>query len=88
MKSNKEIVIKSNEKFIVITGASSGIGEACAYKLAKNQNNLLLIARRKKNLEAVKNKCLKLGSKKVFVLECDLTQVQKIEKKIKLKLRT
>ncbi len=74
--------LKITENFIAITGASSGIGEACAYKLAQNKNNLVLIARRKKNLEAVKNKCLKLGSKKVFILECDVTQIQKSEKKI------
>lgn len=39
----------------VITGASSGIGKEIAYRLAKQNYNLILIARRLDRLESIKN---------------------------------
>lgn len=47
-----------NEKYVVITGASSGIGKALALDLAKNKAKLILLARRMNELEAVKQLCL------------------------------
>lgn len=43
-----------DKKLVVITGASSGIGEALAKKFAKEGYPLLLLARRKERLEALK----------------------------------
>ncbi len=39
------------EKIVFITGATAGIGEACAYKYAENGFKLILSARRKEKLE-------------------------------------
>lgn len=44
------------KKTVFITGATSGIGEACAYKFAANQYNLILNGRRKERLDALKEK--------------------------------
>jgi len=44
-------------KVVWITGASSGIGEYLAYELAKCGCKLVLSARRKKELDRVKEKC-------------------------------
>ena len=40
-------------KAYVITGAGSGIGEACAYRLADEGAQLVLIGRRREPLEEV-----------------------------------
>lgn len=49
--------MKLNDKIIWITGASSGIGEALARALSNKGNTLILSARRKDRLEAVKKQC-------------------------------
>ena len=45
-------------KVVFITGASSGIGEHTAIAFAKHGVKLVLVARRRDELERVKNKCL------------------------------
>ena len=41
------------QKTVLITGATSGIGEACAKKYAANHTNLILVARRANKLNAL-----------------------------------
>ena len=53
-----------NEKTVWITGASSGIGEALAIALAKQNASLILSARNEKKLQAVRDKCLSVYSLK------------------------
>lgn len=42
------------KKIALITGATSGIGEACARKFAQGGYNLVLTARSKEKLEEIK----------------------------------
>lgn len=65
---------------ILITGASSGIGQETAYKLAMQGANLILIARRVERLEAVKIQCEKIGAGKVVVFPMDLAQADHIDR--------
>ena len=63
-----------NGKVIWITGASSGIGEALAYQLAKKGAKLILSARRKEELERVKGNCSGSIQPNIRVLPIDLAQ--------------
>ncbi len=56
---------------VVITGASSGIGEALAYELAGQGAWLTLGARRLDNLTTIAEKCRVLGGKAIAV-QCDI----------------
>ncbi len=58
-----------SEKLAMVTGASSGIGEAFARELAKRGFSLILVARRVRLLDALKTE---LGAVSVDVLAADL----------------
>ncbi|KHT63774.1 short-chain dehydrogenase [Photobacterium gaetbulicola] len=62
-----------NDKVVVITGASSGIGYTTAIKLAKTKARLVLIARDLERLQQVRNEIERLGGQ-AFIYQCDLSQ--------------
>ena len=66
------------DKIIVITGASSGIGEAAAEKFAKRGANLVLVARNKEKLEQVE-KNLEKYSVKTLVQVCDVSDKEQVK---------
>lgn len=66
-------------KNILITGASSGIGEALALYYAGNAQTLFLSGRNKKRLEAVAKQCRAEGSE-VFTAILDVTDRAAMEK--------
>lgn len=61
-------------KTALITGASSGIGEAFAYELAKQGTNLILTARSEEKLDLLASKISKEYNIKVNVFAGDLLQ--------------
>jgi len=54
------------DKVVIITGASSGIGEALAYKFASKGSKIVIGARNHDRLSAVANNIKKLGAEFVF----------------------
>src|SRR5688572_9591874 len=66
-------------KVIWLTGASSGIGEALAYELAKKKTRLILSARRKEELERVKGNCLKEAQPGIRILPIDLSETSTLK---------
>jgi 3-hydroxy acid dehydrogenase / malonic semialdehyde reductase len=63
---------KLNGSIVFITGASSGIGEACAFAFAQEGARLLLSARRLNLLEEIKPKLLEAGAAGVYVFALDV----------------
>ena len=60
------------DKVVVITGASSGIGEASAIKFAKKNAKVVLVARRKEKLLQVQKEISKYTDS-VLVCQCDVS---------------
>jgi short-subunit dehydrogenase len=67
-------------KTIVITGASSGIGEALALRVARDGHQLALAARRRSELERVASLAREAGSRNVIVVEADVTSRADVER--------
>ncbi|MDA1317548.1 MAG: SDR family NAD(P)-dependent oxidoreductase [bacterium] len=65
--------------YTIITGASSGIGRACATTLAKEGKNLILLARRKDKLEQIKSELEEAHSVEVLIYQVDLSEIKNIE---------
>lgn len=69
----------STTKTILITGASSGIGEACAHVFAKNKCRVILTARREDKLNAVKQSLEKEYNAEVLNLVFDVRNRSEVE---------
>ena len=68
---------KFGNKTVWITGASSGIGEACAYIFAAEKANLILTGTRTDALQIIQEKCIGLGAK-CKILPFDLSDLDNI----------
>lgn len=65
-------------KVAVITGASSGIGEACAAEFAKRGWHVVIGARRQERLELVAEELRKLGASGVLAMDLDVRDEKSI----------
>jgi short-subunit dehydrogenase len=67
------------DKAVIITGASSGIGEELAWQLAQAGAKLTLAARRRERLDSVAKRIAAIGDSRPLVAECDVTRDGDIE---------
>src|ERR1700743_1269288 len=65
--------MRLNDKIVVITGASSGIGKSLAEEFAKRGANLVLGARHFVNLCAITQRLEELYKIKAVAVQCDVT---------------
>jgi len=72
LSSRKQTSYKG--KIVVITGASSGIGEALALQFASLGSNLVLAARRIDRLEALVHKCKTTNGVDAIAVQADVTK--------------
>ena len=73
---------KLNGRVVFITGASAGIGAACAFAFAAEGARLLLAARRVERLEMMQARLMKAGAKDVLMLALDVRERATVERAI------
>ena len=73
---------KLNDKIVFITGATAGIGEACALDFAREGANLILCARRIGKLEKLVDKIKKEFGVKVHYFQLDVRDKYAVETEI------
>jgi 3-hydroxy acid dehydrogenase/malonic semialdehyde reductase len=66
------------KKIVLITGATSGIGKACAVKFATNGYNIIITGRRKERLEKIKSELEEQYKIKVLALCFDVQQRKEV----------
>ena len=69
-------------KWALITGASSGIGEEFAHQLASHGMHLILTARREEKLKELAEKLFQLHGTKTAVIPADLVQPDEVNRLI------
>jgi short-subunit dehydrogenase len=76
--NKKKLRYKLQGKTILITGASSGIGEQLAYLLADINAHLILVARREEKLLTMKSE-IEMEAAKVSIFQADLRNKEEME---------
>jgi short-subunit dehydrogenase len=74
MKPRGNAKRKFGGKVVVITGASSGLGEELSIQLSKFAPKLVLAARRIDRLEELKKRCLTAGAAEVLLVQTDVSK--------------
>lgn len=70
------------DKAVLITGASSGIGEELAWQIGQAGAKLTLTARRKDLLESLAQRIVAAGKARPLVVECDVTRDGDVERAV------
>ncbi len=70
------------KKTVLITGASSGIGEACAHLFAKEHYRIIITARRTEKLEAVRQSLVSEYNAEVLCLHFDVRNREEVEQQL------
>jgi 3-hydroxy acid dehydrogenase/malonic semialdehyde reductase len=82
MKGGRIKMLSLKEKVVLITGASSGIGMACAKSFASLGANLLLGARRIDRLKDLTREIKETHSVEVLPVKMDVTDFKELEKSL------
>ncbi len=77
------MTIRMDNKVCMITGPTSGVGQAVAMALAKLGATLVLVGRSLEKCQAVKQDILDIGGAEPIVIPCDLSSLAQVEKAAK-----
>lgn len=71
--------MKLNNKVVVVTGGSTGLGEAICYEAAKQGAIVIVCARRKEQIEKVSEICQQLSQQPSFAYPVDVSDAKSIQ---------
>ncbi len=74
--------MRNKKEIVLITGATSGIGHACAVKFAENGHDLILTGRRSDRLEKIKESIRQTYGTKVLTLCFDVRDKASVQKEL------
>ena len=80
--------MKLNDKVVIITGASSGIGKALAIEFAKRGANLVVAARNYVALCELTDSLIKQYQIKALAVQCDVTVEEDCDHLVKQTIMT
>ena len=72
-------MVSIQDRIVVVTGASSGIGASCARLFAKEGASLILAARRRHKLDEIATELTETYQSKVHLLEMDISDRHSVE---------
>jgi short-subunit dehydrogenase len=84
-RENQESNTMKDQPVVLVTGASSGIGEATAWKFAQQGYRVVLAARRRDRLQALADKIVSAGGAACPV-ETDVTKLADIQRLVQIAL--
>lgn len=76
--------MKLKDRIVFITGASSGIGMACARHFAKEGAKLILLARREDRLQVLSNELKEQFNADSFTIRCDIRNYGELQQSLRL----
>ncbi len=79
ISGDRSLKARVANKIILITGASSGIGQATAFKLAENGAEMILVARDEEKLAETRTQVEELGGT-AHTYQCDLSNISDVER--------
>ncbi|PSH58941.1 SDR family oxidoreductase [Phyllobacterium sophorae] len=74
-----EVITVSDRPSVLITGASTGIGEVYAERFARRGHDLVLVARNKTRLDAVATRLRQETGVAIDIIQADLTEIADLE---------
>lgn len=83
MMSKPQNLKNLNDKVVVVTGASSGLGEQIAYQLARKGAIVVACSRRLERLKDVAKACSGFHGKKAYAVRVDVSKPDQIEQAVR-----
>ena len=71
--------MRLNNKIVLVTGGSTGLGEAICYEAAKQGAIVIVSARRMELIQKVKDRCQVLSQKEAYAFPVDLESADSIK---------